>query len=436
MKIKMISPGWSKTSIWGHIWFKFPVLSLPALAAVTPEEHSITYFDDNIENVLAVGDEDLVAISVMTPLARRAYEIADFFRNRGKKVVLGGVHTTFCAEEAAEHADALVIGEGERSWPLLLEDFQKGVMKKRYSAPELIAPEQIPPARRSILEKKGYFFTNLIQTTRGCPFDCEFCSVTSLYGGSYRVRPLEQVESELRGLAKPGSFVFIVDDNIIGRPRYTAELCDTISPFRFKWLSHASINLAFQDELLHAVARSGCHGLFVGFETLNEENLSIMGKKVNRVEYYDEAIKRFHDAGIGILGSFVVGYDFDDLDTFDAIYEFCLKTKLDGGLFTILTPFPGTRVRDRMESEGRLLTSDWTYYDMEHVVYQPRKLSVDQLYQSFEDLTRDFHSMKSIFSRLFPPKRHFQFFGPSNFGFRSAWKKCLRAKRKGDKNGP
>jgi len=424
----MISPGWTRSSIWGYLCFRFPVLSLSALAAVTSAEHEITYWDDNIEDVTS-GDiaEDLMAISVMTPLAPRAYELADFFRSKGKTVVLGGVHPTFCAEEALTHCDAVVIGEGEESWPKVLSDYEKGALKKTYKADHLIDGEKIPCSARRIFSGKKYFFTNLMQTTRGCPFDCEFCSVTSFYGGSYRVRPLEHVRQELDVIALPGSFIFIVDDNILGLPTYSKQLFVLLQEYKYKWLSHSSISLAYKPELLKAAAKSGCYGLFVGFETLDEQNLALMGKKINQVNYYSEAITRFHDAGIGILGSFVVGYDHDGPDCFERIHEFCLNNKLDGGLFTILTPFPGTRVRARLEQENRLLTSDWNLYDMEHVVFRPRQLTVDQLYEGFKKLTLAFHSTPSLFKRLMlPPRRHFQFFGPGNVGFKIAWGKKFR----------
>lgn len=427
MNITMISPGWSKSSIWGYLLFQFPVLSLPTLAAVTPGKHQTRFLDDNIEDVSGQNDDDLIAISVMTPLAVRAYELADHFRQQGKPVVLGGVHPTFCQDEALQHADAIVVGEAEKVWPILLEDFERGVMKKIYQAESLIDGQEIPSVRRNMFEQKKYFFTNLMQTTRGCPFDCEFCSVTSFYGGSYRVRPIEHVRGELETIAKPGSFLFIVDDNIIGLPTYSKKLFDTLNDYKYKWLSHASINLAFKEELLRAAAQSGCYGLFVGFESLDEKNLDLMGKKVNKISFYEEALKRFHDAGIGILGSFVVGYDHDTPETFHNIYDFCVKNKLDAALFTILTPYPGTRVRERLQKEERIITNDWRLYDMEHVVFRPKQMSVETLYDGFKDLTLEFHSIGSLWRRLIPPKRHFQFFGPGNIGFKIAWKKRFKA---------
>lgn len=422
MKVKLIIPGWPKTSVWGTL-FRFPYLSLTTLAAVTPEGWEVCIEDENVAPLDFGGDADLVGITALTPLAPRAYEIAAEHRRRGRKVVLGGHHATWRSEEALGHVDAVVAGEAEGSWPKLLADFQAGRLQRIYKAEPASAFPTIGPARRELLNRKKYLFLNTLQTTRGCPFDCEFCAVTPFYGHTYRTRPLEEVERDLATLSGGANFLFIVDDNVVGNPGYAKQLFELLKRYPFKWLSQASITLAENAPLMKLAQESGCIGMFVGFESLSQEALDRVNKRWGKVDRYAEAIKKLHDYGIGIQGSFIFGYDWDTERSFDEVLEFAIRNRLDSVLFTILTPFPGTRVYDSLKAEGRILHSDWSRYDMSHAVYRPRNFSPEELEDRFLRANRAFHSMGSIFHRLRFVDRGIPVWAPMNMGFRGAWKK-------------
>ncbi len=423
MKTLFLSPGWPKGRLWGELGFKFPTLSLASLAAVTPQDWDVSFHDDAIRATNFDTDADLIALTAMTAQATRAYQLADAFRSRGKTVVMGGFHASNLPDEALQHVDSVVVGEGELAWPRLLADFQAGRLQRIYRAESLIDTTLIPPARREIFKGSGHLFTNTIQTTRGCPFDCEFCSVTAFYGRKYRKRPLEQVLAELQELRKANSFVFFVDDNIVADRRYSLPLFEGMKGMGLKWLSHAPIDFAEDQELLKAAGESGCVGMFVGFESLNQDSLAAMGKVTNKAASYKTYAQQFRDNGIGILGSFVMGCDGDTPAVFEQTLRFCEDARLEAAIFPILTPYPGTKVRQRLEAEGRIISNNWQDYDMEHVTFQPRGMTVQQLQDGYDQACRSFYSWGSIYRRLFKLHRSVQVFGPMNVGFRSAIRK-------------
>jgi len=423
MKILFLSPGWPKGRLWGELGFKFPTLSLASLAAVTPQDWDVSFHDDAVRATNFDTDADLIALTAMTAQATRAYQLADAFRSRGKTVVMGGFHASNLPDEALHHVDSVVVGEGELVWPRLLADFQAGQLQRLYRADGLIDTALIPQARREIFKGSGHLFTNTIQTTRGCPFDCEFCSVTAFYGRKYRKRPLEQVLAELQELRKANSFVFFVDDNIVADRRYSLPLFEGMKGMGLKWLSHAPIDFAEDQELLKAAGESGCVGMFVGFESLNQDSLAAMGKVTNKAASYKAYAQQFRDHGIGILGSFVMGCDGDTPAVFEQTLRFCEDARLEAAIFPILTPYPGTKVRQRLEAEGRIISNNWQDYDMEHVTFQPRGMTVQQLQDGYDQACRSFYSWGSIYRRIFKLHRSVQVFGPMNIGFRSAIRK-------------
>ncbi|HYB21013.1 MAG TPA: radical SAM protein [Thermodesulfobacteriota bacterium] len=424
MKLKIICPRWPEGSLWRHFRFRFPYLSLTSLAALTPQDIEITIEDENVQDVNFDDHPDLVAISIMTPLARRGYAIADRFRGLSVPVVMGGFHATWMHEEASQHADAVVLGEAEQSWSKVIEDFKSGSLQKFYrpnGRPDL---KGIPIARRDLLKKGAYFFTNTMQISRGCPFQCSFCSVTAFFGHTYRLRPLEEVKREVELLLRKTNFVFFVDDNIIGHPAYARDLFSFLKDLRVKWLSHASINIAENDELLNMAAESGCYGLFIGFESLSQEILQSHHKSSNRADRYKNLIQKIHDRGIGIEGSFIFGSDDDDASVFRRVADFCEETKIDAAVFAILTPYPGTRIYEQYNRENRIFSRDWDLYDMDHVVFRPLRMTAEQLQEGHDWANHRFYSYPSMLKRFWPIRRSHQVFLPSNWGMRQAWKRC------------
>lgn len=424
MKLLIVAPKWPEDSLWGQIYFRFPYLALTILAALTGEEWKISIIDENVDAIDFSDLPDLVAISIMTPLAKRGYEIADAFRGKGVSVVLGGIHPTMMKDEAKTHADSVVMGEAEETWPLVLSDFKRGNLQPFYESANFCSLDKLAVPKRNLLNRKGYFFTNTVQTTRGCPFDCVFCSVTSFYGRTYRVRPVENVISEIGQMEK--GFLFFVDDNIVGKPSYAKELFGALIPLKIKWFSQASLSVVKDRELLNLAQRSGCKGLFIGFESLSQENLRAMGKSTNRVSEYKDAIRMLHDYGIGIQGSFIFGMDHDDSSVFSDVIRFIEKTHLEAVLFSVLTPFPGTRIYETLQRENRIIDRDWEKYDMNHVVFRPKKMTPEELQEGFNWAYRRLYGHRSILTRLFPFNRNSLFYGVQNYGFRQAWKKTLR----------
>ena len=424
MKLHLIIPKWPEDSLWGQIYFRFPYLSVTTLAGLTGDGWEVSIIDENVEPLDFSNMPDLAAISIMTPLAPRGYEIADRFRRRGVPVVIGGIHATTMKNEAKHHADSVVTGEAEETWPRVLSDFLGGTLQPFYEPPKFHTLEHLSLPRRHLLNRKKYFFTNTIQTTRGCPFDCDFCSVTAFYGRTYRVRPVDDVINEIRLMEK--KFLFFVDDNIAGKPSYAKELFRALIPMRIKWFSQASLSIVKDRELLTLARDSGCMGLFIGFESLSQENLKAMGKSMNRAAEYREAITMLHDHGIGIQGSFIFGTDHDDQTVFPNVLRFIERTRLEAALFSILTPYPGTRVYETMVRENRIIDTNWSHYDMNHVVFKPKNMTPHELQEGFSWAYQHLYSLRSIMIRLLPLNKNSFFYGIQNYGFRQAWKKTLR----------
>lgn len=428
MHILFVVPGWPKGSFWDVLFFKFPPLAMATLAGLTPEEHTISFVDESISPLDESVNPDLVVISAMTPLAPRGYEIAAIFRARGIKVIMGGIHASNMPDEAAQYVDSVVIGEADEIWGNILHDVENKRLQPTYRQSEYTRMEIITTANRTIYPKKKYFFENMIQTTRGCPYKCEFCTVTSFFGGTYRQRPVARVIDEVKSLSRQAGYIFFVDDNLVANKAHTLALLDELKNFRLRWVCQAPITIAKDDELLRKMMEAGCHGIFIGFESLNSKNIEVMGKKQNTVSFYDEAIKRIHAMGIGVYGSFVFGYDHDTPAVFDQYLEFADRTGIDGAFLPVLTPFPGTRIHTRLAEEGRILSHDWRLYDMATVVYQPKGMSVKELQEGFWQVNKGFYSLSSSMRRLFRPsslkRRSNIIFMPMNFGHVPAIRKA------------
>lgn len=411
LRVRLIAPAWTRETLKRAVRrakvFNIPPLGLLNVAAVTPDDVEAVLTDENVEQLSFDKDADLVGITVMTTsAASRAYEIADRFRAMRIPVVLGGSHVSVLPQEAAEHADAVVIGEAEGVWERLIGDFkQKGAkgLRRFYKNETLPDLSEIPFPRWDLLKKGKYIVTKVLRVTRGCPYNCSFCSVTKLFGRRVRVRPIEKVAEFIgKNLGRPLServFVFL-DDNITANRNYAKRLFEALIPFNLTWLSACTVNAAYDRELLELAGRSGCKALFVGLESIFEDALAEIGKSQNKVEFYKEAIKRFHEHGITVEGAFIFGFDSDDKGVFKRTVKFSNRVKLDGVQYSILTPLPGTDLYQKLESEGRLIDRDWANYDCAHVVFQPKRMSPQELAMGSAWSCKKIHSLFSIFTRL------------------------------------
>jgi len=410
MKILLISPTWKKKVANERLKrdriFKFPPHSLLAIAALTPKDIEVEIIDENIEELDFNRKADLVGITTMTASSPRAYEIADEFRRKGIPVVIGGIHATALPEEAAQHADAVVIGEAEGCWERLLEDFKRKGKKglaQFYRNSQLPDPSKIPIARRELLEGKGYLLSRFLQISRGCPFNCSFCSVSRFFGKKYRFRPVKNVIEEVKsivGKSLKTRFLGFLDDNIVGSVSYAKELFKALIPYRVLWAGQSSINIARDDELLDLAARSGCKGLFIGFESVSEDSLGEANKLQNKIGFYEKAVKKIHQFGISIEGAFIFGFDHDDKGIFQRTVKFIERVKLDAVQFTVLTPLPGTKLYEKLEEEGRITDRDWSNYDFTHVVFRPKLMTPEELRQGLTWAYQRIYSLPSIFRRL------------------------------------
>jgi radical SAM superfamily enzyme YgiQ (UPF0313 family) len=396
MKVTFILPR-AERSLWNICIFRWPPLGIYRLATSTPDRWEIEVINEYLQKV-NYSSTDLVAISVTTAGANRAYEIADIYRARGTKVVLGGVHVSMLPNEAGEHADAVVIGEADLLWPQVLEDFENNKLKTFYSIKEKPDLAKIPLLKRGLIKGK-YFSTNVVQTSRGCPFGCEFCSVSRFNGRKVRTRPIKDILAEIQNFKDLFKKLLIfVDDNIVANPIYAEELFKALKPLKLSWVSQASITIAKNDQLLKLAAESGCKALFVGFESLSQEALKEI-KKAYLVSEYRELIKKIHDHGIVLEGAFIFGFDHDNQDVFKRTVDFCYQTNLDLAQFAALTPFPGTKLYERLEKSDRIVNYNWADYDLTHVVFKPLQMSAEELQAGIEWCWQQFYSWKSIAKR-------------------------------------
>jgi len=380
----------------------FPPLNLAILAALTPREHQVAIDDGCLGPVGASRSADLVAITAMTAQAPEAYALADLYRSRGIPVVLGGVHPSMCPEEAAQHADSIVIGEADRLWAELVQDFAHGRMKSRYYDSEAVDLATVALPRRDLLDRKGYVIFNSVQTTRGCPFNCSFCSVTTMSGVKYRFRPVERVVEEIRAL--DNRFIYFIDDNIIGVPRRSKELFRALLPLKLGWASQVTINFSRDPELMRLARECGCYGVFIGFESVSNKSIRDAGKGVNRPDEYLRDIERIHQAGITVWGSFIFGFDNDTLDIFRETLHFIEKSKMEFAQFSLLTPLPGTALFRQFEEEQRIVSRDWAKYDLGSIVFGHPSLTPQRIHFEKNHAWRRFYSIRSILKRLGMPK--------------------------------
>jgi len=394
-RLLIVAPAWTQ-GWWRGGKVLAPPLSLPLLAALTPSDVEVQLVDENVEPVDLSAAVDWVAISAMTASAPRAYVIADAFRARGIPVVMGGIHPTVRPEEALAHADAVVIGEAEPVWPRVIADLAAGRLHGRYSSPGFADLAGLPLPRRDLLRGDSYLTLNVVQTSRGCPHGCSFCSVSTVFGRRPRCRPIPEVIAELEQLR---GWIGFVDDNITSPPARAKQLFEALIPLRLRWVGQADLTMARDPELLSLAARSGCQAMFMGLESVSEASLRGAQKLTNLDIDMGDAIDHIHRAGIEIVGSFVLGLDGDDPSVFARTLDFAIRHKLAAAQFSVLTPFPGTAVHEQLAREGRIVDRDWAHYTMSRVVFQPRQMTIAQLEAGRDQVYWGFYSFPSILRR-------------------------------------
>lgn len=397
MKILLISPtiDSNKRTKKGLM---MPQLSLHILQGLTPEKHEVRIIEEEMEDINFEEPCDLIGISCMTANSSRAYEVSSEFMARGKTVVLGGVHPTILPDEALNYCNTVVIGEAEGVWDKVLFDFENGTLQKKYHDPAPDLDKYVPKDYSKMKMKRLY---NLIpiMTTRGCPYNCDFCCVTNLFGKKIRHISIENV---IRDIKESGAknFMFL-DDNIIGQPKYAKELFTALKPLKINWVGQASVSLLVNDnELLQLAADSGCKALFMGIESVSEEQMKTMRKAIKEVSGLEKALKKVRKMGILVHASMIFGFDNDTEKIFNDTVKFLIKNKVCTVSFNALTPYPGTKTFEDLKNEKRLITTDWKYYDHNTVVFKPKSMTPYQL-QSFKiNARKSFYSFRSILIRF------------------------------------
>ncbi|MCP4402703.1 MAG: radical SAM protein [bacterium] len=402
MKILLIHPQnylqRCSTGIYGR-HLRYAPLTMPTLKALIPKDIDahVRIIDEMVEPVDLDYSADLVGITAITGTATRAYEFADRFRTRGATVVMGGIHATLMSAEALEHADVVVKGPAERSWPQLLRDLQTGNLQRVYHDRKPLSPEIIVAPDRSSIHKKDYVGHASVEMSRGCSNQCEFCTSHRFYS-QYVTRPIQSVLDEIEQLKS--KVVFFLDPNLIGDREYAKEFFREFTKYRKWWLGCASMDLMEDEELLNMLAKSGCKGLLIGFESINPQALTQARKIQNHGKRYKEVVRRLHDKGILVQGCFVFGFDCDEPSVFEETADFIAESGIDLPQFTVYTPFSGTPVFDRLEKEGRILTHDWSRYNGQNVVFQPQNMSVRELEEGMELVRNRCYSFIQLAKRL------------------------------------
>lgn len=385
----------------GTIFLRFPSLALANLAALTPKEDKIIVTDEQISPINYGLDVDLVAISINTSVALRAYEIADKFRRKGVKVIFGGLYPSLMPEESLKHADSIVIGDADGIWENLIKDFKSSKLKKRYINNQNRDLKYLPTPKWEIFKGMGYVNTNFVEATRGCSHNCRFCSTSPFYRHKHRTRPIEDVIGDIKKVKSfPKKFIFFVDDNIIGDKEYAKKLFKALIPLHIYWISQATPDIGEDEEFVKLAAKSGCFGLFLGFESISKENLYAMNKEHNHIQEYKKTIKLLQKYGVGIEAGFIFGFDHDDPSIFKNTFEFLKETNLDSFLAIYLTPIPGTELYDQFKKQKRLITDDYSKYDFRHIVFKPKNMTPNQVYNGVSWLTKEFYSKKSVAKRF------------------------------------
>ncbi|WNI84122.1 B12-binding domain-containing radical SAM protein [Citrobacter portucalensis] len=402
MRLTFIHPaiGHRKNESYLRSWQMEP-LPVAALKGLTPADIDIRFYDDRLEHIPYDEPTDAVAIPVETYTARRAYQIASEYRRRGVLVIMGGFHVTLVPDEVARFADAIVIGEAESVWAEVIDDLRHHTLKPRYQGQQTDLRQV--KVDRSLFQGKRYLPIGLIETGRGCRFSCEFCAVQTFYQRRYRRRDIDSVLSELNSLKTQKKLFFFVDDNFAGSLRESREVLPALTQANVRWVTQMSINAAHDEGFVQALARAGCRGVLIGFESLNEENLLLMNKRVNTMKGgFSAALANLRKHGIVVYGTFVFGYDHDTLDSFGEAVEFAREQSMYIAAFNHMTPFPGTPLYSRLAAEKRLRFDTWWLddaYRYNELPFFPNGLTPQQVTEGCLAARKAFYGWRSMFQR-------------------------------------
>ncbi len=402
MKIALLSPAGAMHRYNGvfHKGLHYAPITLALLAALVPPEleAEVVIYDETAEAIPLDTDADVIAITCITGTASRCYRFADYFRSRGKTVLLGGVHPSLMPEEAAQHADAILLGLGEKSFPQALLDTRDGCLRAVYTGEGCADIAHRPLPRKDLLKRRKYITLNTVEAVRGCNHTCTFCAYPAAFGRRVLTRPVEEVIAEIRTFK--GKEVIFPDVNLLADTAYAKELFTAMIPLKKWWMGLTTTAIGHNEELLSLFQRSGCKGLLVGFESVNQETQQGIHKGVNRVEEYRELMDKLHRRGIMVMGCFAFGADEDGKDVFKRTVELCVEAKIDLPRFSIITPFPNTPFYRSLEEQGRILERNWAMYDVEHCVYQPLQMTKEELEAGIAWAWKEVYSWKNIGKRL------------------------------------
>jgi radical SAM superfamily enzyme YgiQ (UPF0313 family) len=392
-------------------------ITLPYLKALTPREHQVTFVDELFHDVDVNSDADIVGITAMGPQIARAYDLGDYFRARGKKVVLGGSWVSLNIEESLKHADAVVKGEAELVWKDLVDDLSAGRNKRIYEAKEWHSLVGLPRFDYTTLPlflpekfKRSPFYRMYfhwpILASRGCPHPCEYCSVQTYYERTFRSRPVEEVIEDIKTVkALGGRRLLFLDDNPIGNVRYAKELFRAMIPLKMEWVAQITINVARNDELLDLAARSGARSFSIGLESVSQDNLDGLDKGFNKAPRFEDDIRKIRAKGIQVIALMMVGLDGDDRRSFQRTIDFLVQNKVSFLKLFTPCPYPGTKYYDDMEKAGRILTREWNRYDYGSPLVMPTHMTPDEMMEGFNRVYNDFYSLKNIVRRMTPPPK-------------------------------
>jgi len=377
--------------------FQYPSLTLQQIAAITPKEHSVEIVDERYENIDFNKNYDLVGISCLTYNSLRGYEIANEFRKRGIPVVLGGYHPTLLPDEAKQHADSIVIGEAELTWPRVVKDVENDTLKSIYKADKPVEAEKIPAARHDIGK---YTRMEAVQASRGCPTGCDFCAMNKIEGRIFRARPVKDIIEEMKNIK--AKTIFFADASLTINPKYAKSLFKEMAKLNKKFHCFGNINvLSKDDEFLKLAQEAGVDRWYVGIESVSQESIDDIGKGTNKVENYGKAIRKIKEHGMNVTGFFVFGFDHDGYDIFKKTINAMYEWELDSVSFSILTPYPGTKLFERFEKEGRITSYDWSRYAEGNVNFKPKMMSEEELRDGIRGIAADFYSIKNSLKRSF-----------------------------------